>query len=83
MVNVLQRILTFSKRPRAIICFIDYDVHNQPVSTSRNVMYRFICRLNDSENLNVVAMVNIMYSDTRCTSQFWGHWYKRLLKISH
>ena len=46
-------------------------------------MHRFICRLNDSENQNVVALVNIMYSDTHCTSQFWGHWYKCLLKMSH
>lgn len=45
----------------------------------RNIMYRFICRLNDSKNHNVVAMINISYSDTRCTSQFWKHWYKCLL----
>ena len=73
------------KRPRwtsASELFVSSGV-NTLQAVLRNVMYRFICRLNDSENLNVVAMVNIMYSDTRCTSQFWGHWYKCLLKISH
>ena len=62
------------KRPRwtgARGLFVSAGV-NTLQAVLRNVMHRFICWLNDSENQNVVAMVNIMYSDTRCTSPFWG-----------
>ena len=72
------------KRPRwtsASELFVSAGVNTLQV-VLRNVMHRFICWLNDSENQNVVAIVNI-YSDTRCTSQFWGHWCKSLLKMSH
>ena len=70
------------KRPRwtsASAPFVSVRV-NTLQANLRNLMHRFICRLNDSENQIFSALVDIMYSDIRCTSRFWGHWYKCRLK---
>ena len=45
----------------------------------RNLMYRFICRINVSQNYIIGLLVNPCLSDTRYQSPFWKHWYECLL----
>lgn len=48
----------------------------------RHHMYKFICRINDSKNVIIVALSNIRVSTTRYESQLWRHWY-RCLVVGH
>ena len=48
-------------------------------ATMRNVMYKFICRLNNSENYIIMALTSIKFSTTRYKSKLWKHWYSCLL----
>ncbi len=41
----------------------------------RNLMHRFICRLNASKNEIIVGLSNIRVSTTRYQSKLWRHWY--------
>ena len=45
----------------------------------RNLMYRFICRLNNSKNEVIMLLSNPSYSSVRYQSYLWRHWYKCLL----
>ena len=45
----------------------------------RNLMYKFICRLNVSMNSVVLRLVDPTSSDTRYQSALWKHWYTSLL----
>ena len=40
----------------------------------RNLMYRCMCRLYDSENGIIVALTNPALSTVRFTSRLWSHW---------
>ena len=44
----------------------------------RNLMFKFITRLDKSENLIIRNLVKIGVSDLRFTSAIWKHWYKSL-----
>ena len=69
------------KRPRwtsATEMFVTARV-NTLQSVLRKIMFKFICRLNNSENLIVLELTNIAFSATRYTSLLWKHWYKCLL----
>ncbi|XDV54494.1 hypothetical protein PO909_022775 [Leuciscus waleckii] len=48
-------------------------------ATLRNVMYKCICRLNNSENYIIMALTSIKFSTTRYKSKLWKHWYSCLL----
>ncbi len=41
----------------------------------RNLMHRFICRLNASKNEMIVGLSDIRVSTTRYQSKLWTHWY--------
>ncbi len=41
----------------------------------RNLMHRFICRLNASKNEIIVGLSNIRVSTTRYQSKLWRLWY--------
>ena len=45
----------------------------------RNLMYKFICRLNVSQNVIIKLLVNPCCSDVRYQSPLWRHWYMSLL----
>lgn len=45
----------------------------------RNLMYRFICRVNNSENSLIMMLANPGFSVVRYQSSLWKHWYKCLL----
>ena len=45
----------------------------------RNLMYKFMCRLNDSMNSVIMLLCNPSLSSTRYQSAFWKHWYGCLL----
>ena len=45
----------------------------------RNLMYRFMCRLNESQNSFIGLLINPCLSTTRYQSPFWEHWYDCLL----
>lgn len=47
-------------------------------ATLRNFMYKFICRLNSSENCIIMALTSIKFSTTRYQSKIWKHWYSSL-----
>jgi len=42
-----------------------------------NLMHKFICRVDDSEN-EIMFLSNIKFSTTRYQSQLWRHWYSCL-----
>jgi len=48
----------------------------------RNLMYKFICRVDDSENEIIMFLLNIKFSTPRYQSQLWRHWYSCLF-IKH
>ncbi len=41
----------------------------------RNLMHRFICRLNASKHETIVGLSNIRVSASRYQSKLWRHWY--------
>ena len=45
----------------------------------RNLMYKFICRLNMSQNYIVILLTNPRYSTIRYQSPMWRYWYECLL----
>ena len=45
----------------------------------RHLMYKFICRLNVSENTIIKLLTNTDYSSVRYQSFMWSHWYRCLL----
>ena len=45
----------------------------------RGLIYKFICRLNVSQNSFVMLLVNPRFSAIRYQSSLWKHWYKCLL----
>jgi len=76
--NDAMRILL--KRPRwssASEMFVAAGV-NTLQAVLRNLMYKCICRLNDSDNEILLALSNIRFSTTRYQSQLWRHWYSCL-----
>ena len=44
----------------------------------RNLMYKFITRLDKSENCIISYLVNPTKSDIRYSSKNWAHWRKQL-----
>ena len=44
----------------------------------RNLMYKFICRLNHSQNTIIKAIADPRCSMMRYVSYYWQHWYKSL-----
>ena len=44
----------------------------------RNLMYTFMCRLNESQNSIIGLLINPCLSGTRYQSPFWEHWYNCL-----
>jgi len=48
----------------------------------RNLMYKFICRVDDFKNEIIMFLSNIKFSTTHYQSQLWRHWY-RCLFIKH
>jgi len=60
-----------------------HEVVWQPVEAVLiNLMYKCICRVDDSENEIVMFLSNIKFSTSRYQSQLWRHWY-RCLFIKH
>ena len=45
----------------------------------RNLMYRFMSRLDESQNSIIKLLTNPCLSATRYQSPFWKHWYECLL----
>lgn len=45
----------------------------------RNLMYKFICRLNVSQNVIIMLLINPCFSAVRYQSHMWKFWYKCLL----
>ena len=48
----------------------------------RNLMYRFMCRTTESENVIITALTNPVYSSCRFSSELWKHW-RTCLQIRH
>jgi len=48
----------------------------------RNLMFKFICRVDDSKNEIIMLLSNIKFSTTHYQSQLWRHWYSCLF-ITH
>ena len=48
----------------------------------RNLMYKFITRLDKSENNIISYIVNPAKSDSLYNSKLWAHWRKQLY-VSH
>ncbi len=44
----------------------------------RNLVFKFITRLDKSDNIIIQGLVKIGESDLRFTSAIWRHWYKFL-----
>jgi len=40
----------------------------------RNLMHKYICRVDDSENEIIMFLSNIKFSPTCYQSQLWRHW---------
>ena len=40
----------------------------------RNLMYKFMCRVSESENVIIVAVTNPACSSVRFSSRLWKHW---------
>ena len=45
----------------------------------RNLMYKFMCRLDESQKFIIMLLTNPCLSSTRYRSPFWKHWYDSLL----
>ena len=69
------------KKPRS--CSASGQFCNAGVRTFRallrNLMYKFICRLNMSQNYIVILLTNRRYSTIRYQSPMWRYWYECLL----
>ena len=68
------------KRPRwlsASEMFVNARV-NTFNAVLRNLMYRFMCRLDASENQIINSLTHINCSSIRYQSLFWRHWYSCL-----
>ena len=48
----------------------------------RNLMYRFMCRTTESENVIITALTNPVYSSCRFSSELRKHW-RTCLQIRH
>ena len=44
----------------------------------RNLIFKFICRLDKSENVIIQGLVKVGKSDLRFISAIWRHWYHKL-----
>ncbi len=44
----------------------------------RNLIFKFMCRLDNSEHYIIQGLVCPSVSEAKCTSAIWIHWYKQL-----
>ena len=71
------------KKPRwtsASDLFVSSRVNTLP-AVLRNLMFKFMNRLNNSVNVVILYCSSPVYSDVRYSSVFWKHWYDCLLKV--
>ena len=70
----------FLKLPRWTSASEMFVTNNVPTfhAVLRNFMFKFMCRLKESNNALIVALTGIKQSDTRFSSCFWNHWRKCL-----
>ena len=47
----------------------------------RNLMYKFMCRLDGSKNRVIMTLANTRCSSVRYRSYLWKHWYECILRL--
>ena len=75
--DIMRLLLRLPRYHSASQLFANIDIQNFH-TVIRNLIFKFITRLNKSENVIIQGLVKIGDSDLRFTSAIWRHWYKLL-----
>jgi hypothetical protein len=75
--DALRILLRVPRYLSATQMFVEVNVPG-PLPALRNIMYRFICRLNKSSNSIISALVNTTLSAVSLNSKIWRFWNKCL-----
>ena len=75
--DVMRMLLDFPRYSSASLMFLNCRARDCR-ATIRNLIYRFIGRLAESENPLLHGLVDSANSDIMYTSGMWRHWYQEL-----
>ena len=75
--DIMRLLLCLPRRHSASQMFVNINVPTC-AAVIRNLIFKFIVRLEKSENSIIQELVSIERSDTKLTSAIWRHWHKTL-----
>ncbi len=75
--DILRTVLSLPRFHSASQLFVNHNVPSLG-AVLRNLIFKFMCRLDKSANSIIKSLVNPLVSDVRYTSKIWNHWHKAL-----